>query len=73
MKGCTYRVQGKRYDSITGLYVEERGEPGWLGNYEIWNKDNNCRFFKKKVFAKKSEKTYCKDCRHYRSIGGDDY
>jgi len=36
-----------------------------LGNPNIQNKNNNCKYFKKKFFSKKQKKIFCIDCQHF--------
>ena len=37
----------------------------------VENQHNNCRYFKKRFFAKKRDIKYCKDCIHFMNTSGD--
>lgn len=71
----------KHFNSITGLSWKEytkgwhlvtidnfpiKNEEGnYVRKFEVWNKDNSCKYFKNKIFWKKSNKVYCKDCKFW--------
>ena len=50
-------------DPITGM-IEKK--TAWGRNqYKDWNKENSCVHFKRKFFARKEEKIYCKNCKFW--------
>ena len=49
-----------KIDKITGDIVI-----GELGDVTVYNKDNNCKYFKKMFFRKKRNKIFCRDCKYY--------
>lgn len=53
------KVIGIEYDKASGLI---KGKKEIDKNFSKFNKKNNCKFFKKKLFVKKQDKKYCKEC-----------
>jgi hypothetical protein len=61
MKTCI--ITKKKFNGITGEYEYETD----MKFPELLNKRNDCKYFKKKLFHKKKNILYCRDCRNWRT------
>jgi len=44
-----------------------------LGNPDILNKDNSCKYFKKRFSSKKQKEFFCINCQHFGNFYADIY
>lgn len=58
---CKY-ILHKITDGVTGQITV-----GCIGiRYKQFNKNNNCKYFKKKLFVKNKNIKFCKDCKNFK-------
>jgi len=62
---CTFREETVvGYDEITGQHIIESKE-GYL-YYKEWNKNNDCKYFKKRFWLVRKSLILCVDCKNFK-------
>jgi hypothetical protein len=59
-------VIAKGKDKITGEEITTVIYGFIDDQFRVWNKNNSCKYFSKRLFAKNKDKKFCIDCKYWK-------